>query len=382
MLHIILFILKILGWILLAILGLLVLLVCIVFFVPLRYRAEGRCKGTLDSLYGKIRFSWLLHLVSGSAVYDGGKLMWTIRIAWKKLYGGMEEEWEEEEAPAGAVMHTEEEDLKALEELLDGGEKQQQESRKEELPEKNLPEKDSLAENSPQKNPPEENLPNENLQGKKNPDKITEGEENQEAAEKAASAENRTVSKKIPADQNANSEKTGSASKIENTESEKEGIASKIKKKCQKSSKWIQGIYNKIKYTFEKICDTIKTLLEKKDKLLEFIEDEIHRSAFFTALKELRRLLRFLKPKRVEADLHFGFEDPSITGKVLGLISMIYPFLGEHTNIQPDFEQKILEGNIAISGKLRVLYVVIMGWNLIWNKNVRTTFRHIRKFEL
>ena len=145
MLHIILLILKIIGWILLAILGLLVLLICVVFFVPLRYRAEGRCRGTLDSLYGKIRFSWFMHLVSGSAVYDGGKLMWTVRIAWKKLYGGVEEDWkeaheparaakhtEEDYEPARAVKHTEEEDLKALEELMDNGAQQRLEDQKDE----------------------------------------------------------------------------------------------------------------------------------------------------------------------------------------------------------------------------------------------------------
>lgn len=365
MLHIILLILKIIGWILLAILGLLVLLICIVFFVPLRYRAEGRCRGTLDSLYGKIRFSWFMHFVSGSAVYDGGKLMWTVRIAWKKLHGGVEEDWEKAHEPARPGKHTEEEDLKALEELMDNGAQQRPEEQKDE--------------NIVEEKPPD---------AKRSDQEQKEGHLQEKYREEDPAEENNL--EKLLREEMRDSEKENEKysdnehfpSGDEKTEAEKESIASKVEKKYEKSVKWLQKIYHKIKYTFKKICDTIRSLLEKKDTLLEFIEDEIHRSAFFTALKELRRLLRFLKPKRLEADIHFGFEDPSITGKVLGLISMIYPFLGKHTNIQPDFEHRVLEGDIAISGKLRVLYVVVVGWNLIWNKNVRTTFRHIRKFEL
>ena len=46
MLHILLFVLKIIGIIITAILGILVLLLCIVLFVPYRYEIKGRSEGT------------------------------------------------------------------------------------------------------------------------------------------------------------------------------------------------------------------------------------------------------------------------------------------------------------------------------------------------
>ena len=45
MLQVILFILKLIGWILLAILGLLILVLLAVIFTPLRYQAEASCPG-------------------------------------------------------------------------------------------------------------------------------------------------------------------------------------------------------------------------------------------------------------------------------------------------------------------------------------------------
>ena len=65
MFQIILWILKIIGILLAAILGIAVLLICIVLFVPVRYRIEAESAGTFESIDAHARFSWLLHLFSG-----------------------------------------------------------------------------------------------------------------------------------------------------------------------------------------------------------------------------------------------------------------------------------------------------------------------------
>lgn len=68
---------------LLAILGILVLLVCVVLFVPVRYELEGKCNGTIETLDVKFRFSFLLHFLAGTVCYSEGKSTWNLRIAWK-----------------------------------------------------------------------------------------------------------------------------------------------------------------------------------------------------------------------------------------------------------------------------------------------------------
>ena len=83
MLHFFLLILKIIGWMLLAILGILVLLVCVVLFVPIRYELEGKCNGTIETLDVKFRFSFLLHFLAGTVCYSEEKSTWNLRIAWK-----------------------------------------------------------------------------------------------------------------------------------------------------------------------------------------------------------------------------------------------------------------------------------------------------------
>ena len=61
MIHILLFILKLIGWILLVVLGILFL----VLFAPIRY--QGHAKSTIGwkDFYANFKFSWLLSFVYG-----------------------------------------------------------------------------------------------------------------------------------------------------------------------------------------------------------------------------------------------------------------------------------------------------------------------------
>lgn len=144
----------------------------------------------------------------------------------------------------------------------------------------------------------------------------------------------------------------------------------------------VEAFLEKIKCTFQNTCAKIELLVKKKDKVLDFLTDEIHRNAFADALAELKKVIRRLKPKRLKADICFGFEDPSVTGNILALYCLAYPFSGEHVNVTPDFQRKILKGNFFIKGHVRAGIFAALGLNLIRSKNVRRTFHHIRNFKL
>lgn len=311
MLHILLLILKIIGWILLAILGILVLLVLIVLFVPLRYQADGECGGTIDSLYGNIKVSWLAHLISCRVTFEKGMLKWKIRLVFKNFSS----------ETAGKTKKPEEEADTAMSEAA--------------------------------VQPKEVIEPEEMVQQKLQLDECTAKEELETAFEKA----------------------------VEHQEISEEENQKKTDSKPQAWYKKIKGIFRKIKYTWETFCAKIKLLLEKKETLITFVEDEIHVNAFLKLKKELFRLCRFLMPRKLILNIHFGFEDPYHTGQALAGLSVLYPFMGEYISVIPDFEQRILEGSVKAKGRVHFLYFIIIAWNLFWDKNVRTTYKHIRTFK-
>ncbi len=174
-----------------------------------------------------------------------------------------------------------------------------------------------------------------------------------------------------------NEEEVLQSEKIENKIADK--TEPKEKKKGTKKKKK-QNVLERIKYTIQSICDKIKALKQKLDEVTEFIKDETHRAAFRRLLKEMHRLLHFLKPKKFHLNMEFGFEDPAQTGQVLGVISMLYPFFEKNIDVTPDFQNQVLKGNVFIKGHFRGIYFIILGFNLLFDRNIRTTFKNIKKF--
>lgn len=333
LLHIIFLILKIIGCILLVVLGLLVLLILFALFTPLRYIAEGSCGGDVSSLDVHAHLNILFHLIGADIRYEKEKLSWDFHIAWKHFGNTQTVETEEIKIETDRTDETE-----SRSENADGSEKRTSIEYK-----KSKPENDSKKKNTikPERIPKEETV---------------------------IKPENTKYER--PSDTKAESEKSEN---FHNQDNHKNETAMEDK---------VENFFEKIKCTFQKTCAKIKLLMKKKDKLLDFLTDEIHKNAFTRTLAEFKKMMRRLKPKRLEMDICFGFEDPSVTGNILALYCMVYPSLGEYVNVTPDFQKKILKGNLFIKGHIRAGIFAAFGLNLIRNKNVRKTFQHIRKFKL
>lgn len=307
MLHIIFLILKILGLVLLAAVGIIILLLAAFILLPARYTAAASWDGTIDSLRWRVKFHWLIHIISGEAVYENGRLIWRFRTAWKHFDSTSGYKKTSSAAPE-RIRTSAEKTAGSTEDLKDTA--------------------------RPVKQKPEA------------------GEKQKPEAEK---------------EQKAKTQKT---------------VSDKKKEKKISFSEKISAYWDKIKYTFKKLYDNIKALAKKKEKLRRFLTNEIHKNAFLKAVKELKRLLHRLCPEKLEGDIEFGFEDPAYTGYLLAGISLIYPMAGEFLNIRADFENKVLKGSVLAAGKLRLLYILIPAWNLFFDRNVKITYRHIKKFKL
>ena len=144
----------------------------------------------------------------------------------------------------------------------------------------------------------------------------------------------------------------------------------------------VRAIAEKIKCTFVRFCDKIRALRKKKEKLTAFLTCEPHKKCFSKVICEGKKFLFRILPKYFLLKIHFGFEDPSVTGYVLAGLSMVYPLIGEHTDITPDFENKVLQGDFFVRGKLRIIHLAVLILKLLADKNVRITYQHFKKIKL
>ena len=88
---VVLWILKIIGIILLCLLGLLFVLLTVVLFVPVRYRIQGEVKEKETQIH--IRASWLCHVISFLGDYVDGMFDYILKIfGVRKEFGGSDEE--------------------------------------------------------------------------------------------------------------------------------------------------------------------------------------------------------------------------------------------------------------------------------------------------
>ena len=327
MLHIMLLILKIIGIILAVMLGILVLLICIVLFVPVSYQGSAKCDGTAETLCGILKVSWMFRLLQFNAKYENGTLKYSVHIAWKKITGGISHEKTTKEVHKEVQKEVQQE---TTNESPSTGQVSDQKNQK--------------VVQEPQKEPDQEApKPEESISLKEKNRKTNREETKDKTTEKAE----------------------------EKTKATNHGFRKKA-----------VDLYNEIKCTIKNICDKLKVLLEKKDKVLGFIQDKNHIKALNKLKWEAFKLLKRLCPKQFAVKVKYGFDDPSITGRVLAGLSMLYPFTEDHMEIVPDFENKILMGRGKIQGRIYVIHFVCTVWNLIWCRQVRLLYKDVRNFKL
>lgn len=121
MLHILLLILKWIGIVLAVFLLLVLLLINLGLFVPIRYRADASCQNDIETLEAEFELSWMWKLFFLTACWKKGKADMKIRIGWKYLFseekeGKSEEKIEVPEEKEENDLQKEKEEQKFLKE--------------------------------------------------------------------------------------------------------------------------------------------------------------------------------------------------------------------------------------------------------------------------
>lgn len=333
MLHILLLILKWIGIVLAVFLLLVLLLINLGLFVPVRYRADASCQNDIETLEAEFELSWMWKLFFLTACWKKGKADMKIRIGWKYLFseekeGKSEEKIEVPEEKEGNDLQKEKEEQKFLKE------------QKESLP----PEKTNRS------------LPENNVQ---------------EQAEKRECRQEKTES---GIDKEEEEKESFTADRRKAGGRKKKPLWDRMKEKI---SEWIESC----KSFWRKILAMGRNFRGKKEQIESFLTDASHRRAFCSLKREVRRFLGHVSPKDVKIVGKIGLEDPYMTGQALAVLGMLFPFLGENTVIVPDFENKVLEGSVHIEGKIHNFRMLAILWRLIKDRDVRKIIIDIKKLK-
>ena len=333
MLHILLLILKWIGIVLAVFLLLVLLLINLGLFVPVRYRADASCQNDIETLEAEFELSWMWKLFFLTACWKKGKADMKIRIGWKYLF-------------------SEEKEGKSEEKIEVPEEKEENDLQKEKEEQKFLKEqKESLPPEKTNRSLPENNVQEQAEKRECHQEKKESGIDKEEEEQESFTADRR---------------KAGGR--------KKKPLWDRMKEKI---SEWIESC----KSFWRKILAMGRNFRGKKEQIESFLTDASHRRAFCSLKREVRRFLGHVSPKDVKIVGKIGLEDPYMTGQALAVLGMLFPFLGENTVIVPDFENKVLEGSVHIEGKIHNFRMLAILWRLIKDRDVRKIIIDIKKLK-
>lgn len=382
MIHIILLILKIIGIILLSVIGLLLLAVLSVLFVPVRYKVKGDYH---KEFTGKLHIGWFLNALRLDASFDK-ELKARAKVLFFTLY---DSDKNKDEAKAGKSYNTSDTHSSGDKNRNKDKEKNVFDDMKDETAGGDI----AVSEAGSVKRSGHESYgdaqrtaepvekENEAGAGKvsdKNKVGQTECAECVGNAEKPPSevkkAENGTsvIVNKVNGETGANSDGKISEKQPDITSAKKTpGIIARLKKIIYSLTDKVKSIIKKTKRKIRAVIRSKDKLKKKIDDIKMIINDEANKEMVRLLYSQLKALFKEIMPVKYKINIHYGCDDPYRTGQLLMYISVFYGLSGINMNITPDFNEKILEGDIYIKGRVRIYKLLMIVFRVYRNKRFR-----------
>lgn len=131
------------------------------------------------------------------------------------------------------------------------------------------------------------------------------------------------------------------------------------------------GMLSRVRGRLRRIREGIRRLAARRDQLMAFLRDEANRRTFQLVKRQAFRILRHIRPSRLEGRLRFGFDDPYHTGQALQAAALLMPLYRDRVQIIPVFEEEVLEGELKMRGRIRLAVLLATGVRLWRDKNFR-----------
>lgn len=339
-------ILKILGIVLASIVGLLLLIILLVLFVPVTYKVSGEYG---DKIGGRVKVGWLFASATGNIKktddgMDG--------IAKLKVFG----------IPIKKIRLMGHDDTEDKHKVKPKKEKKNKKSGTGKAP-------DERTETGINGNVRvgETGGKADSINGNESFDIDGESDINKEIDRIFGTGEE-TPEEDKTADENSgkNADEDVNKTSDEDSEKEKVGIIEKLRLKALK-------ILEKISGTKDKVLDKKDTLIRKKDHFIEFLDKPYTKNTIARGKKLLKKVFKNLLPRKGNANVLFGLKTPEKTGAMLGKVCMFYPLYHKWLHITPEFYEKKIEADLWFKGRIFIGSMAIPALFLVLSKDFKRT---------
>lgn len=383
--HIVWMILKIIGILLLVVLGIVLALLLAVFFVPVRYRiqVDKEAEGTAKVRAG---VGWLLRILYVSVRYEE-ELHYCVRIFGIPIIRNKNTDIldaEPERADAvkkdkekRAKLHKTNKKRKSAKTISDETVAKKRISDKKDSEKESIIEKEaSIKEGFGEDVKETELSASVTDETETNLDKETASKE-REMANSLSTAEHIEDDVEKPTD-------VLFAEMKQQTKDEKKSRNpfKKLKQFWEKIYTQIRWMIYKIKNLWQNVKEKKVAISEKIGVVIEFWNGEQNQAGKRLILDTGKKLITHILPKKWKGKIRFGLSDPGSTGKALAAFSILYGLIENMPEIIPDFEQEVLEGHFFCKGRIQVFFLVRHIWHMWFHedfKRVKKNFEKVRR---
>lgn len=363
--------LKIILIILAALIGIVLLAVLAVLFVPIRYRLEAHCYK--DDYLVRLKCSWLLHILQFQAGFYKGKtdkrisdgLFCKLYIAFVKkdfMADGDGKDKAKKTDKAGEAYNDDYVD--GIDEALESNKTLEQETDRKSDVESDV-EYSAGRETATTAGMADENITD--AVEKSHTASYVSG--SGETRELGVGDKNETCDSGTDDDFNINldDKDTSELGFIEKIVSTVKGIFAKLASIPSK----LESISSKFDNVSSKLDEISTKVKGACDKISDFCNNPDYRELYGFLKEQLKKLWRMIRPRKARLSVHYGFDDIETTGKVTMYLAIIYGIIGKDISIRPDFEEKVFEGELMLAGRIRLIGIVIMALRCFFDSNFK-----------
>lgn len=127
----------------------------------------------------------------------------------------------------------------------------------------------------------------------------------------------------------------------------------------------------------QKTVSTCLEVIEKKDAIFHFFQAEGTLEGIRLLVTESFHLLKAIFPKKISGRLRFGTGDVYTEGQYLTYLCLIYGLYADSLEIEPEWEEKVLEADIEFYGRISIFTILRICIKVYFDSNFNKLRRSI-----
>lgn len=155
-----------------------------------------------------------------------------------------------------------------------------------------------------------------------------------------------------------------------------------VKKAEKKSlSEKMEEFRERILYTIRNFCDKIKDIVANITYYKDFLTDTNNKKLYGRLWGRFLKILKSILPRKINANLHIGTGSPDTTGYLCALYGIFISKFGNNVILDADFENKVLEGDFFLKGRIMVFTLLRHALPILFDKQLREFKKGLKREE-